>query len=224
MFAQDDLYPLSALQHYAFCPRQCALIHVEQQWAENRLTAEGRLLHDRVHERETEARGGVLTSRGLRIRSLELGLAGQADVVEFHPVRGTGGAVLPGRKGRWCPVPVEYKRGKPKRTNCDAVQLCAQAICLEEMLGVGVPVGFLFYGRNRRRKEIVFDDTLRGETRGMAAAVHGLLARRRTPPAEVDSRCGQCSLRSICLPAAGRGRGYVARRIGACLSDREGER
>ena len=128
MYCEDDLIPISALQHLVFCPRQCALIHVEQVWTENVFTAEGRGLHEKVHETEAESRPGVRIVRGLRLRSLELGLVGQADVVEFHV--DAGGAAVPGREGRYRPFPVEYKRGKPKIDVCDEVQLCAQAMCL----------------------------------------------------------------------------------------------
>jgi CRISPR-associated exonuclease Cas4 len=138
MYVEDDLLPISALQHLLFCERQCALIHVEQVWAENRLTVEGRHLHERVDGGEHETRGGLRTARALPIRSLRLGLAGRADVVEFHASEGAAG---PPRV-----VPVEYKRGRPKSHRADEVQLCAQALCLEEMLGVHVAAGALFYG------------------------------------------------------------------------------
>ncbi len=149
IYSEDDLFMISALQHYAFCPRQCALIHIEQAWLENRWTAEGRILHERVHEQEGESRAGVRIERGLPLRSLRLGLVGVADVVEFHP--------LPG--GGWQLFPVEYKRGKPKPDHCDEVQLCAQAMCLEEMMGVEVSQGALFYGKTRHRHDVAFIPT-----------------------------------------------------------------
>jgi len=139
-YTEDDLIPISALQHFVFCERQCALIHIEQAWTENRLTAEGRLLHERVHDQGGESRAGVRIERGLPLRSLRLGLVGVADVVEFHPLS----------EGGWRPFPVEYKRGKPKRNACDEIQVCAQALCLEEMLGVRIPAGALFYGKTHR--------------------------------------------------------------------------
>src|SRR3989337_821592 len=139
----DDLIMLSALQHYVFCPRQCALIHIEQLWAENVLTAEGRIMHDKVDTANRESRGNIRIEYGVPMRSLRLGLIGKADVVEFH------------KDGdRWIPFPVEYKRGKPKPGNCDKVQLCAQAICLEEMLSVRIPKGALFYGKTKRRLDV----------------------------------------------------------------------
>jgi CRISPR-associated exonuclease Cas4 len=158
VFQEDDLLPISALQHLRFCERQWGLIHLEQQWEENRLTAEGRLLHDRVHDSGTEARPGVIVARSLHLRSLRLGLTGQADVVEFHQCREpqTGAIYLPGRAGSWRIFPVEYKRGRPKPESCDEIQLCAQALCLEEFFEVDVISGALFYGQTRRRVEVAF--------------------------------------------------------------------
>ena len=150
--AEDALIPLSALQHYLFCPRQCALIHVEQIWAENAATAEGRLLHERADAGGGETRPGVRIARGLALRSFALGVSGKADVVEFHDARR-------GERGR--PFPVEYKRGKPKSHRADEVQLCAQAICLEEMFDTSIAAGALFYGVTRRRFAVVFDEDLR---------------------------------------------------------------
>ena len=184
------LAPLSALQHLAFCRRQCALIHLEGAWAENALTAEGRVLHERVDAAGGESRRGVRIARGLPLRSVRLGLIGRADVVEFH-----------GRAGRSArPVPVEYKRGRPKALDADRVQLCAQGLCLEEMLGVGVPAGALFYGETRRREEVAFDAGLRARTQALAAELHALLAAGVSPPPEPGPKCRSCSLEPICLP------------------------
>jgi len=202
MFNEDDLLPISALQHLAFCQRQWALIHLEGQWAENRLTAEGAALHERVHEGQTEARGDVFIVRGLRLRSLRLGLVGMADVVEFHrlPDDAGAGCGLPSAAGRWQPFPVEHKRGRPKADRCDEVQLCAQALCLEEMLGAPVPAGDLFYGTRRRRHHVSFDPDLRSETEALAARLHTLAAEAVTPPPELRPGCGKCSLRDLCMP------------------------
>jgi CRISPR-associated exonuclease Cas4 len=189
MYPEADLVPLSALQHYVFCPRQCALIHVEQIWKENLFTAEGRLLHDKADSGRVEVRGDVKTVTGLPLRSLRLGLAGKADVVEFHR-----------RKGDWHPFPVEYKRGKPKKHNADAIQLCAQALCLEEMLHMPVTEGALFYGKTRRRLAVSLDTSLRETTTAIAGAVHALLQSGVTPPPVADERCGTCSLAEQCLP------------------------
>jgi CRISPR-associated exonuclease Cas4 len=192
MPAADDSFPLSALQHFAFCPRQCALIHVERQWAENTLTAQGRVLHDRAHEAGSESRRDLRTARALPLQSAALGLHGVADVVEFH--RQPDGA--------WRPFPVEYKRGRPKHEPIDAVQLCAQAICLEEMLHTSVPAGALFYGATHRRHDVTFDESLRAETHTLAAAVRAQLASGQTPPPVYTAKCRACSLLELCRPQA----------------------
>lgn len=198
MYREDELLPISALQHLVFCPRQCALIHIEQLWSENVFTAEGRGLHEKVHETEAESRPGVRIVRGLRLRSLELGLVGQADVVEFH--EDAGGGAVPGLDGRYRPFPVEYKRGKPKADVCDEVQLCAQAMCLEEMLATSIPRGALFYGRPRRRQEVEFTETLRQQTRDTAGQLRELLRNGQTPTAAYSKKCESCSLLERCLP------------------------
>ncbi len=203
MFSEDDLRPLSALQHLVFCERQCALIHNEQQWVENRFTAEGKLLHERPDEIGTESRGERRIARALAVRSLHLGLSGRADVVEFHLLAAQeSGARLPGSEGAWQPYPVEYKRGKPKRHRADEVQLCAQALCLEEMLSTKVPAGALYYGRKRRRHPVVFETELRSLTEATARRLHVLLDSGKTPPGAREAKCDDCSLLEICLPAA----------------------
>jgi CRISPR-associated exonuclease Cas4 len=189
-YSEEDFIMISALQHYAFCERQCALIHIEQIWDENRATAEGRIMHEHVHEQDRESRWNVRIEFGMPLRSLKLGLVGMADVVEFHRAE----------KGAWQPFPVEYKRGKPKVDHCDLIQLCAQAICLEEMLSVTVPSGAIFYGRTRRRLEVSFDAGLRRETEDAAKKVHELIASGITPPAIYEKRCESCSLMAECLP------------------------
>ncbi len=191
-YAEDALLPLSALQHLLFCPRQCALIHIEQIWQENRLTAEGRLLHERVHEREDESRGDLRIARGLRVRSRRLGLIGQCDVVEFHRRE----------SGCWQPYPVEFKRGRAKAADCDRVQLCAQALCLEEMLQTTIPEGALFYGAPRRRENVPMTDGLRAQTTAAARELHALIAAGCTPPAIYEKRCRNCSLIDRCRPQA----------------------
>jgi CRISPR-associated exonuclease Cas4 len=186
----DELIAISALSHYSYCPRRCALIHIEQVWTENRFTAEGRIMHERVHDESRESRGDIRIDYGVSLRSLRLGLIGKADVVEFHRQP----------DGSWLPFPVEYKRGKPKADNCDRVQLCAQAICLEEMLFVAIPEGALFYGQTRHRLDVVFDEALRGETEDTARLTHALIASGRTPPPVYEKRCESCSLMAECLP------------------------
>jgi CRISPR-associated exonuclease Cas4 len=198
VFTEDDLLPLSGLQHLVFCERQWALIHIEQVWAENRLTAQGRVLHERAHEGGGESRPGLRVARGLRLHSLRLGLSGQADVVEFQPA--AGGMPLPGEEGLWRPFPVEYKRGRPKPDRCDEVQLCAQGLCLEEMFAAPVAAGALFYGTPRRRLEVPFDADLRAETERLAARMHQLYREGATPRAVYLPKCDNCSLIALCMP------------------------
>jgi len=190
MSTDEDLIPLSALQHYLYCPRQCALIHLEQQWAENRQTAEGRLLHDRADTPAVEHRHGVRTITAMPLSSAELGITGVADVVEFHA----------GDAGER-PYPVEYKRGRPKAHRADEVQLCAQALCLEAMFGVTVEEGALFYGQPRRRETVMFDDVLRNLTRETICTTRAMFFAGRTPLASYEARrCDSCSLLDLCQP------------------------
>lgn len=191
MYSEDDLIQLSALQHFMYCERQCALIHIEQLWSENLFTAEGRVMHDKVDTANSEVRGRVRIDYGVPLRSLRLGLIGKADVVEFHK-----------QGDKWIPFPVEYKRGKPKMDDCDKVQLCAQAICLEEMLNIKITEGALFYGQTRRREDVVFDEALRAETEEAARKVHELIESGVTPKAEYSKKCERCSLLDLCLPKA----------------------
>jgi CRISPR-associated exonuclease Cas4 len=192
MHHEDDLLAISALQHLLFCPRQCALIHLEGQWEENRFTAEGRIAHDKVHDAASERRGGLKTVTGLHLRSLRLGLTGVADVVEFE--RDAAGDARP--------FPVEHKRGRPKEENWDRVQLCAQALCLEEMTGASIPRGALYYGKNRRRVEVPIDEDLRRRTEDAARHLHELIASGRTPLPVYSKKCDACSLVARCLPRA----------------------
>ncbi len=184
-----ELLPISALQHLLYCERQCALIHMEREWSENRFTAEGRVLHERAHNGPSELRAGVRISRGITVVLHRLGLVGQCDIVEFH----SDGTILP----------VEYKRGKPKQHRADEVQLCAQALALEEMLGVTVGEGHLFYGENRRRTVVAMDPELRLLTETTSARLHTLLSGVTLPAAVYQSRlCNACSLLNICQPRA----------------------
>lgn len=188
----DQTLPLSALQHYLYCPRQCALIHVEKVWEENRFTAEGRLLHLRADSGATGRRGGIAEDRSVPLRSDRLGLYGVADVVELRP----------GPDGRERPYPVEYKRGSPKVEDWDRVQLCAQAMCLEEMLGVTIPEGAIFYGKPRRRERVVFEKVLRVLVEKACGDMHAMIEAGEVPPAEVGKRCRGCSLAGACMPGA----------------------
>ncbi|MGD9157783.1 MAG: CRISPR-associated protein Cas4 [Desulfobacteraceae bacterium] len=196
VYSEDDLLPLSGLQHFIFCKRQTALIHIEQSWAENRLTAEGRILHDKVHEGGSESRGDIRYEYAMPLRSLRLGLIAKADVVEFHRVDSTA----EGEPAVWRPFPVEYKHGKPKKDNSDGVQLCAQAMCLEEMMQIKINKGALFYGKIRRRQEVCFDDDLRSLTKSIAGQYHELIKSGQTPRAVYMKKCDNCSMYELCLP------------------------
>jgi CRISPR-associated exonuclease Cas4 len=203
---EDALIPLSALQHQLFCPRQCALIHVEGLWAEDGATAQGRILHERVDAGRPERRPGVRIVRGLALRSLALGVSGLADVVEFS-----------GQPPR--PFPVEYKRGKPKAHHADEVQLCAQAICLEEMFGGEVSEGALFYGEIRRRHPVGFDSALRALTAETAAAARANIAAGHTPAPVRTPACRRCSLEVLCQPARLERPPRIARWLAAQIGD-----
>lgn len=192
MIDDFDLLPLSALQHYLFCPRQCALIHVERLWFENKFTAEGKVMHERVDKGGDRDRGSVRIEYSLRLVCRELGLVGQADVVEFHLVDKAAGL--------WAPYPVEYKRGKPKKDNSDKVQLCAQGLCLEEMYQTSIPEGALFYGKTRRRQQVPFSEELREETADTARRLHIMIRDRITPEPFYDSKCDSCSFVDFCMP------------------------
>lgn len=198
-YAPDELLPLSGIQHFVFCRRQWALIHVERQWQENALTAEGRLLHQRVDDPFfTETRKGVITARAVPVAGYRLGLSGICDVVEF--TAGPEGVRLPGREGYFLPAPVEYKRGREKRDPCDEAQLCAQAICLEEMLSVSIPFGHLYYGETRHRLAVELTAELRDLVYGMAKEMHAYFQRGYTPRVRTSKACRSCSLAEICLP------------------------
>ena len=227
MYCEDELLPISALQHLLFCERQTALIHIERQWEENRLTAEGRVIHRKADSARSETRDGVRIARGLPVHSFELGLYGICDVVTFRPPAYalSQGRSLPkqitaelARRStvdvnsdrasteerpafyHWVITPVEYKRGRPKVNDCVRVQLCAQAMCMEEMLGVRISSADLFYGTRQRRTEVNLDATLRATTRGTARRLHALIESQRTPDAVREKKCDSCSLLRVCMP------------------------
>ena len=197
---EEDYLPISGLQHYVFCPRQWALITLECQWAENVYTVEGRQLHERAHDADLrEKRGDLLTVRGLSVKSQSLGVSGQCDVVEFR--RDPSGVPLDGEEGLWLPMPVEYKRGQPKPHDADRLQLCCQAMCLEEMLLCPrIPVGCLYYGQTTRRERVTLDDELRDTVAQSLQRKHELRQRGHTPRAKPRKACNACSLREQCLP------------------------
>lgn len=195
----DELLAISGLQHYNYCPRQWALIHIEQQWSENYFTADGQAFHSRTHDSsQRERRGDTLIVRGLPVASQTLGMTGVCDVVEFH--RSPDGIALHGETGLWQPYPIEYKRGRPKEHNADALQLCAQAICLEEQLLCRISEGSLFYGETRRRQRVELDDELRSQVIRVLEQMHRLFRRGHTPSVRPSKRCTACSLKELCLP------------------------
>ncbi len=204
MYAEEDYLMLSGIQHFAFCKRQWALIHIEQQWAENYRTTAGELMHKKAHDEGSfEKRGDLLIVRGLRIASHELGLSGQCDVVEFH--QSEEGIDLFGYDGKWIPLPIEYKHGTPKENKADELQLCAQAACLEEMFQTSISQGFLYYGENRRRSKVEFTQDLRSEMRKTAQKMHEMFKRGHTPNVKTSKRCKACSLANLCLPKLQKG-------------------
>ncbi len=217
MYAEEDYLILSGIQHFAFCRRQWAVIHIEQQWAENYRTTAGELMHKKAHDEGSfEKRGDLLTVRGLRISSRELGVSGQCDVVEFR--RDESGIDLFGYEGKWRPVPVEYKRGAPKENNADELQLCAQAVCLEEMFRTDIPEGYLYYGESRRRSLVEFSPALRDELRRITAEMHELFRRGYTPKVKPSKKCKACSLEELCVPKLQRVAGvreYIQKEIRA---------
>ncbi len=202
MYDEADLLPLSGLQHMAFCNRRWALVQIEGVWEDNRFTAEGKQLHERAHSGEIESRPGVLIRRTLPIHSFRLGLSGQADIVEFLPMKsGSPGVRLEGRSGSWQPYPIEYKRSRDKAGSIAyQVQLCAQALCLEEMFSVPVNEGAVYDGSAKRRQIVAFDSSLRRQVESLAAQMHALFQAGVTPPPVFKSACGKCSLYELCQP------------------------
>lgn len=202
-YKEDDYLLLSGIQHFAFCPRQWALIHMEKQWNENYLTTGGRIMHAKVHDGEqTEKRGDLILFRALKVRSAELGIFGECDVVEFHKTK--TGVSLNGYDGLWSPYPVEYKRGKTKLDDCDRLQLCAQAVCLEEMQCVTIDSGALFYGEPHRREVVSFTPELREKLAATIKSMHDMFRRKYTPKATKGKHCQSCSMKDICLPSLGK--------------------
>lgn len=202
MYKEEDYLMLSGIQHFCFCRRQWALIHIEQQWDENLKTTEGALLHKNAHdESKIEKRGDVIIIRGLRIKSNELGITGNCDVVEFQ--KDDEGISLNKYSGSWKPYPIEYKNGKPKEDASDVLQLCGQAMCLEEMLSCEIPKGALFYGKINRRIEVEFTEDLRNLVRNMFAEMHSYWEKGWTPKGRATKACNACSLINICLPKLG---------------------
>lgn len=209
IYAEEDFLQLSGLQHFKFCRRQWALIHIENQWAENYRTTDGKILHENAHNGDfSESRGDVLITRDMRVFSPTLGVSGACDVLEFH--RGSVGISLKGKEGVWQPYPVEYKRGRPKEDTADTLQLCCQAMCLEEMLCCEIREGALYYGETRRRQRIFFTQELRQEVQTLLAEMHALYDRGWTPKVKPTKACNACSLKELCLPKLMRKRSVAA--------------
>lgn len=215
-YDEEDYLNIAGLQHFAFCRRQWALIHIERQWDENLRTAEGQVLHEHAHDSfSSEKRVDRIVSRGMAVFSRKLGVNGVCDVVEFHASQ--KGVGLAGREGKWLPVPVEYKRGSPKENDADKLQLCCQAMCLEEMLLCDrVPKAYLYYGETARRSAVMLDEALRGKVISLLTEMHELYARRYTPRVKPNKSCSACSLKNLCLPRlyrAGSAAEYVRKRL-----------
>lgn len=204
-YSEEDMLMLSGIQHYVFCPRQWALIHLEQQWKENVLTIEGMLLHQQVDNSAYRAKkGDKITLRRVALASKELGLNGFSDAIELQPVECSDDAILhPVYPGYWKPVPIEYKRGRSKPDRCDEVQVAAQVICLEEVYGIHIPKGMIFYNEEKGRQEVVIDDDLRRFTQQCADAMHQIYNSGITPPATYTAHCRSCSLYDLCVPLLG---------------------
>ena len=198
-YPEEEYLMISGIQHFKFCRRQWALIHVEQQWEENVHTVIGELMHKRAHDPYlTEKRAGVLVVRALPVASREMGVSGECDLVEFHKCE--DGISLHGHRGQYSVYPVEYKKGKPKLTEEDRLQLAAQAMCLEEMFSTEVPEGAVFYGETRRRETVVLTEELRQEVRSCFLEMHEYYRRGYTPKVKRRRACSSCSLKEICLP------------------------
>lgn len=198
-YDEDDFLQLSGLQHFSFCRRQWALIHIEHQWAENYRTVDGTLMHAHAHDRTfEESRGDLLIKRSVSVCSAALGVSGQCDVLEYR--RGSVGIPLQGKEGLWQPYPVEYKRGSPKEGDADRLQLCAQAMCLEDMLCCDIPEGALYYGETRRRERVPLSPELREQVRTLLEEMHALYRRGYTPKVRPTKSCNACSMKELCLP------------------------
>lgn len=199
MYSEEEYLLLSGIQHFAFCRRQWALIHIEQQWAENFRTTDGKIMHENVHDPMFhEKRKDTIITRSMAVFSAELGISGECDAVELKA--DNNGIELHGIDGRYSVTPIEYKRGEPKEDDCDVLQLTAQALCLEEMLCCNIPFGYLYYGEIRRRIKVIFDNDLRDRTRNIIAEMHSLYKRRHTPKVRRRKACNACSLKNICIP------------------------
>jgi CRISPR-associated exonuclease Cas4 len=224
MYDEDCLLPLSALAQFYYCPRRAALITIEQQWEENVFTAEGTVLHQRVHSEECESRSDLRISRGVRVRSMRLGLVGTLDYLELRLLEegNHSGINLEGVSGLWMPIPVEYKHGVTREEKEYEIQLCAQALCLEEMLRIAVDEGYLYYGASRKRHLVQFDQGLRSLVQEGASRLHDMTATMITPPAQFGPKCSKCSMIDACQPhlAESKAKGYLDRILQELIGDK----
>ena len=214
MYSEDDFLALSGIQHFAFCRRQWALIHIDQAWSENLLTAQGRIVHERAHDEALrDRRGSIIIVRNLAVRSSALGLQGFCDVVEFH--KSAAGHPIAGEEGLWQELPVEYKRGTSKASDADRLQLCAQAMCLEEMMGSDVPKGCLYYNATRSREWVALGSELREKVVAAAQEMHALYAHHHVPKVKTRGACKSCSLKDVCEPRVldRSAQAYIAREL-----------
>lgn len=208
-YREDDFLMLSGIQHFVFCRRQWALIHIEQQWADNLRTVEGNIMHENAHNgAKREKRGSTIISRDMSVFSRRLGINGICDVVEFHKT--TDGISVHGLEGKYNVVPIEYKKGKPKEHDADELQLTAQAMCLEEMLACNIKKGYLYYGEPKRRTEVEFSGELREKVESCCMEMHQMYERRYTPKVRTSKACNACSLKDLCLPKLCKGRSAEA--------------
>ncbi|MBR6984203.1 MAG: CRISPR-associated protein Cas4 [Ruminococcus sp.] len=220
MYSEDEYLMLSGVQHFAFCRRQWALIHIEQQWEENCRTVDGNIMHERVHDAENhEKRKDLVITRAMAVSSARLGISGECDAVELK--KSDEGIELYGLDGKYTVTPVEYKRGEPKEDDCDAVQLTAQALCLEDMMCCTIPFGYLYYGTTRRRIKVAFDEALRKRTEELISEMHDLYKKQYTPKVKRRKACNACSLKNICLPVIC-GKKNASDYINKMLSEKEG--
>ena len=221
MYNEEDFLQLSGIQHFAFCRRQWALAYIELQWQENVRTVEGKLLHEKAHDVSLkEKRGDLIISRAMPVHSRELGISGECDIVEFH--RSEQGILLAGREGFYEVIPIEYKRGKPKETDIDALQLAAQAICLEEMLCCEIPCGYLYYGEIKHREKIEFTPLLREKVNASFQEMHKYFEQRYTPKVKWSKSCNACSLKDICMPVLNKNLS-VSRYIDQKIKEKDGD-
>lgn len=198
-YCEDEYLMLSGLQHFEFCQRQWALIHIEQQWQDNVFTVDGNIMHEKAHDKTfNETRGDIIITRSMAIKSNELGISGECDIVEFH--KNENGVQIYGREGKYIPVPVEYKKGKPKQGDEDVLQLVAQAMCLEEMLCCNIKYAYLYYGDVRKRTKVDISDELRNKVKDDLLLMHQYYRRKYTPKVKTSKKCNGCSLKDLCIP------------------------